>query len=219
VRDITTDPDSAVICNTVIGLAHNLKMTVIAEGVETEAQMQYLRGQGCDEMQGYFFSKPVPAQAFAQLLAQDRRLALLPAEPTQRTVLLVDDDVNVLSALKRLLSHEGYRIITVGSAREGLEALATQSVQVILSDQRMPEMSGSEFLDRVRVLYPQTMRIILSGHADFESDVDAVNRGAIYRFFTKPWNDATLRGEIRAAFRRHALIHGPAPAPFVAEAA
>ncbi|MFX8685137.1 EAL domain-containing protein, partial [Acinetobacter baumannii] len=80
------DSDSAVICNTIIGLAHSLKMTVIAEGVETEAQMQYLRRHGCDEMQGYFFSKPVPSQEFAQQLAADRRLTLLATEPAQRTV-------------------------------------------------------------------------------------------------------------------------------------
>ena len=216
VRDITTDPDSAVICNTVIGLAHNLKMTVIAEGVETEAQMRCLRRQRCDEMQGYFFSKPVLAHEFAQLLAQDRRLALPMTEQTQRTVLLVDDEPNVLNALKRLLRRDGYRILTAGSAREGLEMLATHNVQVILSDQRMPGMSGTEFLSRVRELYPQTIRIILSGYTELESVIDAINRGAIYRFFTKPWNDDALRTDIRAAFGHHTLIHVPAPEPIEA---
>ncbi len=87
VRDITADPDSAIICNTIIGLAHNLKMTVIAEGVETEAQMHYLRRQHCDAMQGYFFSRPVHAQEFAHLLAEGRRLALPTLSKTNRVAL------------------------------------------------------------------------------------------------------------------------------------
>jgi EAL domain-containing protein (putative c-di-GMP-specific phosphodiesterase class I) len=115
VRDITTDPDSAVICSTVIGLAHSLKMTVIAEGVETEAQMQYLRRQRCDEMQGYFFSKPVPAQEFAQLLAEDRRLALPKPEQTQRSVLPANDESSVLTGRKRMPRRAGYRIIAAGT--------------------------------------------------------------------------------------------------------
>jgi diguanylate cyclase (GGDEF)-like protein len=213
VREVTTDPDSAVICNAVIGLAHSLRMTVIAEGVETEAQMQYLRRQRCDEMQGYLFSKPVPAQEFAELLGDDRRLALPVTEQAQPTVLIVDDEASVVSALKRLLRRDGYRIITAGSAREGLELLATQSVEVILSDQRMPGMSGTEFLSRVKDLYPQTIRIILSGYTELESVIDAINRGAIYRFFTKPWDDAALRKDIHAAFHHHALIHGRELAP------
>jgi diguanylate cyclase (GGDEF)-like protein len=217
VREITTDPDSAVICNAVIGLAHSLRMTVIAEGVETEAQMQYLRRQRCDEMQGYLFSKPVPAQEFAGLLGEDRRLTLPVTEQAQRTVLIVDDEANVLSALRRLLRRDGYRIITAGSAREGLELLATHSVQVVLSDQRMPGMNGTEFLSRVKELHPQTIRIILSGYTELESVIDAINRGAIYRFFTKPWNDDALRGDIHAAFHHHALIHGRELAP-IAEA-
>ncbi|MES2298539.1 MAG: EAL domain-containing protein [Pseudomonadota bacterium] len=76
VRDITSDPDDAAICNAVIGLAHNLRMTVIAEGVETEAQMHYLRRHNCDEMQGYFFSRPLPVVEFGELLASGRRLVL-----------------------------------------------------------------------------------------------------------------------------------------------
>lgn len=82
-----------------------------------------------------------------------------------------------------------------------MELLAVNSVQVVISDQRMPHMSGTEFLSRVKQLYPDSVRIILSGFSDLETVTDAVNRGAIYRFLHKPWDDEKLRVEIQSAFR------------------
>ncbi|HJV92049.1 MAG TPA: EAL domain-containing protein, partial [Azonexus sp.] len=202
VRDITTDPDAAAICIAVIGLAHNLKLKVLAEGVETAGQMNYLRRHHCDEMQGYLFSRPLPADACAQLFAAHTTLEL-PAEAASeaKTLLIVDDESNVLQALRRVLRKDGYEILSAGSAREGFDILANHEVQVILSDQRMPEMSGTEFLSRVRELYPDTIRIVLSGYTDLQSITEAVNRGAIYRFLTKPWDEDLLRDHIREAFR------------------
>ena len=117
---------------------------------------------------------------------------------------LVDDEPDILNSLKRLLRRSGYRILTAGSAAEGLELLALNSVQVIVSDQRMPNMSGSEFLGRVKILYPDSMRIVLSGYTEVAALTDAINRGAIYKFVTKPWNDDDLRRVIREAFVAHA---------------
>jgi len=204
VRNLTTDPEDAAVCLAIIGLAHNLHMTVIAEGVETEGQATYLRQYRCDEMQGYYFSRPLPAGDFEQLLAQRRTLAL-PAQAVdeRRTLLLVDDEANILSALKRALRGDGYNILTAGSAQEGLELLSTHPVQVIVSDQRMPEMSGTEFLSRARDLYPNTVRLVLSGYTDLDSVTAAINRGAIYKFLTKPWDEEALQMGVREAFLHH----------------
>lgn len=209
VRDITTDPDAAAICLAVIDLAHNLKLKVVAEGVETEGQMNYLRRRGCDEMQGYFFSRPLPADALATLLTE-RQVLQLPQVPSgqQKRLLIVDDEASILSAMKRLLRREGYEVFTASSAREGFEILARHEIQVILSDQRMPEMSGTEFLSRARHLYPQTIRIVLSGYTDLESIFGAVNEGAIYKFLTKPWDDALLLENLREAFRYQGMANG-----------
>ena len=206
VCNLTTEPEDAAICLAIIGLAHNLRMTVIAEGVETEGQANYLRQHHCDEMQGYYFSRPLPVGDFEQLLVQ-RRTLVLPVRPAneRRTLLLVDDEADVLSALKRMLRLEGYDIITATSAREGLELLSIHPVQVIISDQRMPQMSGSEFLSRVRDLHPHTVRLILSGYADLRSVTEAINHGAIYKFLTKPWDDEMLRMDLREAFRHQEL--------------
>jgi EAL domain-containing protein (putative c-di-GMP-specific phosphodiesterase class I) len=205
VRDITTDPNSATIALAIISLAHSLKFAVIAEGVETEAQLNFLRRRDCDEMQGFYFSRPIPATEFGQMLREQRRLSFATgAELQVRTILLVDDEPNILNSLKRLLRRDGYRVLTAGSGAEALELLAANSVQVIVSDHRMPEMSGVDLLSRARDLYPHTRRIILSGYSDIGTLTEAINRGAVWKFISKPWEDEALKLEIKAAFEGRA---------------
>jgi EAL domain-containing protein (putative c-di-GMP-specific phosphodiesterase class I)/CheY-like chemotaxis protein len=205
VRDIVTDPHSATIATTIIAMAHALGLKVIAEGVETEAQLGFLRGRGCDEMQGYYFSKPVPVAEFAALLREGRGLTFgaSPGEDPSRTLLLVDDEINILSALKRLLRRDGYTILTASSGQEGLELLARHPVGVIVSDQRMPEMMGTEFLSRVKEIHPESVRMILSGYSELSTLTEAINRGAVYKFLAKPWDEEDLRATIKEAFRRY----------------
>ncbi|MEF8703444.1 MAG: EAL domain-containing protein [Candidatus Accumulibacter sp. UW26] len=203
-RDIHRDPDNAAIALSVIALAHNLRMSVIAEGVESEAEKDFLRARGCDEMQGYLFSRPLPAAEFAQLLASNHQLefaadAALPV----RTLLLVDDEAHILSALKRLFRREGYSVLTAGSGDEALDLLATNPVGVIISDARMADMDGSELLGRVRSLYPHVVRLMLSGYTDLLAVTRAVNSGELYQFITKPWDDSGLLKAVRAAFHAY----------------
>ncbi|WP_162888746.1 EAL domain-containing protein [Dechloromonas sp. HYN0024] len=203
VRDITENPVNAAIANAAIVLARSLNLSVLAEGVETEAQASFLRSRRCDAMQGYLFSRPVPAAEFEQLLASGKRMQFNDKlQESQQTLLIVDDERNILTALTRLLRRESFNILTAQSPAEAFEHLAKQPVQVILSDQRMPEMSGTEFFARVRQLYPDTLRIVLTGYTDLESVTGAINRGAIYKFLTKPWDDDILREQIREAFRK-----------------
>jgi diguanylate cyclase (GGDEF)-like protein len=213
VREITTDPDSAAIARTIIAMAHNLNLRVIAEGVETEGQLAYLRAHGCDEMQGFYFSRPVPAGDFEALLRENRRLPFPEGSDSasERTLLVVDDEPQVVAVFERLLGKEGYRILSAGGAEEGFELLALNRVGVVVCDQRMPGMDGIEFLRRVRELYPETIRIALSGYADMETVTDAVNRDAIYKFFTKPWEDDFVRESIRDAFRHFETSRGLPP--------
>jgi diguanylate cyclase (GGDEF)-like protein len=201
VRDITTDPDDALITSAIIGLAHNLGMKVIAEGVETEAQMAFLTRNGCDEMQGYYYSKPLPVDTYTDLLKENRPLNQ-PEIISGRVLLLVDDEENILSSMKRLLRRDGYQILTATSARQGFELLAAYPVGVVISDQRMPEMNGTEFLSKVKELYPHTVRMVLSGYTDLQSVTEAINQGSIYKFLTKPWDDKLLRENIQKAFER-----------------
>ncbi|MBU1986848.1 MAG: EAL domain-containing protein, partial [Proteobacteria bacterium] len=112
ISDVTINPVNASIVTATIAMAHKLGKNIIAEGVETEAQMAFLRRHDCDEMQGYLFSKPLPAEDFATLLRERKRLVFEEKEGVEvtRTLLLVDDDIPVLSALKRLFYREGYRV-------------------------------------------------------------------------------------------------------------
>ena len=207
VQDITTEPDDAAITQAIISLAHSLGIKVVAEGVETLAQLAFLRTRACDAMQGYYFSKPLAAEDLARLLYENRRLALPTPEThaPQRTLLIVDDEDNIRKALVRALRSEGYHILTATGPPQALELLAQHPVGVILSDQRMPEMSGVEFLSRVKAIYPHTVRIVLSGYTELESVTDAINHGAVYKFLTKPWDDDLLRENLREAFRHYRL--------------
>jgi len=210
VRNITTNPNDAAIALAIISMAHSLKLRVVAEGVESRPQLEYLRRNRCDEVQGFFFSRPLSAQDIGQLVLAGKALPPDPnqsAEPPQ-TLLIVDDDVNVLSSLHRLFRRDGYRILTAASPSEGFDLLALYPVQVIVCDQRMPGMSGTEFLSKVKDMYPDTIRIILSGYTGLEAMLDSINRGAIYRFYTKPWDDIQLRDNIRLAFHHYWLMHG-----------
>ncbi|OQA34819.1 MAG: Cyclic di-GMP phosphodiesterase Gmr [Betaproteobacteria bacterium ADurb.Bin341] len=211
VRDIATEPTSATIATSIISLAHRLNLQVVAEGVENDMQLGYLRMNQCDNMQGFNFSRALPADQFADLLRQEKSIAAARDQDDagRRTLLIVDDEANILSALRRMLHQEGYRILTADSASSGLEVLAQNSVQVILSDQRMPEMNGTEFLRRVKELHPNTVRIVLSGYTDLESVTQSINEGALYKFLTKPWTDEQLREQIRDAFRYYDAVIKP----------
>ena len=123
----------------------------------------------------------------------------------QRNLLLVDDEQNIQSALRRALKRDGYTIHCAGSGADALAVLASHKIHVILSDQRMPGMSGSELFGEVSQRFPETIRIVLSGYADFSAVSDAINQGAIYKFLTKPWSDSLLRGHVLEAFQRYEL--------------
>lgn len=118
-----------------------------------------------------------------------------------RTLLLVDDEENILRAIMRTLRTEGYRILTAANANAALEILRAHDVNVVVSDQRMPGLAGTDFLAAVKEKYPDVLRILLSGYSDAAVITSAINRGTIYKFLTKPWNDEELRLEIRSAFR------------------
>jgi FixJ family two-component response regulator len=210
IQDVISDRHDAAITQGIISMAHHLKLKVIAEGVETEAQVAFLKKSHCDEFQGYYFAKPIPLATLKHYLQQQRAKDLLPApdsaaESSTQTLLLLDDEENILRALTRVLRRDGYQVLTAIRAQDAFALLAKHEVQVILSDQRMPEMNGTAFFSRVKDLYPDTIRIVLSGYTDLTSVTEAINQGAIYKFLTKPWDDAQLRTTVAQAFQHHEL--------------
>jgi type II secretory ATPase GspE/PulE/Tfp pilus assembly ATPase PilB-like protein/FixJ family two-component response regulator/RNA polymerase subunit RPABC4/transcription elongation factor Spt4 len=123
-------------------------------------------------------------------------------------ILFVDDEVNVLKSMQRIFRQENYKLLAAGSAHQALEILEKeQPVQVVISDYRMPGMTGTELLKQVKANYPRTIRIMLTGYADVDAIMGAVNEGAVYKFITKPWNDHDLRLTVSLAMEQFDLIH------------
>ncbi len=120
-------------------------------------------------------------------------------------VLVVDDEPNILSALRRLLRANGYQVLTATGGSPALTLLAQAPVDLIISDMRMPEMNGAEFLRRSREIVPGAVRILLTGYADIGSTIDAVNNGEIFRYISKPWNEPVLLRTLRDGLERKLL--------------
>jgi len=119
-----------------------------------------------------------------------------------KVLLFVDDEANILNALRRLFRPLGYAIFTAGSGVEALELLEHQPVNLVISDMRMPQMDGAQLLEQIRIKWPETVRILLTGYADVASTMDAINKGEIYRYIAKPWEDNDI-----ILLVRHALEH------------
>jgi DNA-binding NtrC family response regulator len=122
--------------------------------------------------------------------------------PAPRKILIVDDEENVCNALRRSLRKEGYELQFANEPAQALEILKTNRFDLVLSDHLMPNMTGLEFLKLVRDRYPDSMRMMLTGHADMQTAIDAINHGEIYRFLTKPWDDTELKVTLYLAFEQ-----------------
>jgi EAL domain-containing protein (putative c-di-GMP-specific phosphodiesterase class I)/CheY-like chemotaxis protein len=202
VRDVTTDSDDAAIVRAIVSLSHSLGLVVVAEGVEEVAQAAFLRDVKCDELQGYYFSRPLPEETAEHLLRSKPRLDMGELEHAQqaRTLLIVDDEPDVRNALARTLHGEGWHILNAGDADEALSMLATHGAHVVLCDQHMHGMTGTEFLGRIKQMFPQTVRVVYSGINNVEAMSEAVKQGTAHKALHKPWDDDDLHEAIREAF-------------------
>lgn len=126
--------------------------------------------------------------------------------PTRKwTVLCVDDEPNILSALRRLFRSTGYRVLLAEGGAQALDVLAQESVDIIISDMRMPMMDGAQLLERVKERWPAITRLLLTGYSDVNSTIAAINRGQIHRYMNKPWNDDEVLLVVRDALERKQL--------------
>jgi diguanylate cyclase (GGDEF)-like protein len=223
VRDVETDPDSAAIVVSIISLAHSLRLQVIAEGVETAAQLAYLQRHECDFIQGYYFCRPLPAHEFEALMYAEKKLSidLGEGDAHPETLLIVDDEAHILEMLRIELEQDGYHILVAQTAAQAFDLLAAKQVDVVVCDQRMPGMDGIAFLSKIKGLYPATVRVMLSANSESKTIIEAINQGAIFSYFVKPCEATTLRAGLRDAFRfyhenslqgqamgHHARVHG-----------
>ncbi len=123
-----------------------------------------------------------------------------------KRVMIVDDEQGVLNALKRSLRSEGWALMTFSSPEEALNVAASETIDLVISDYRMPQMDGVAFLKAFKAIQPDSFRIILSGQADMAAVLHAINEAEIYRFITKPWDDAELKMTIDKALNHREIL-------------
>ena len=128
------------------------------------------------------------------------------------TVLFVDDEPLILKLIRRELFGAPFRIFCADSPTEALRCIAEQRVDVVISDMRMQQMSGLELLDAVRSLDPHAVRVILTGQADLDSAVQAINGAAVYRFLQKPWVPGTMEQEVLSCLEHGSRLRRQSPA-------
>ncbi len=121
-------------------------------------------------------------------------------------ILLVDDEENVLHSLHRALRDDGYQIFTAGSAENALPIIETEDISLIICDYKLPEMNGLDFLTKVYRKNPDIISILLTGHADLSMAVEAVNKGCLYKFILKPWNNEDLAVTVQRALEQRELV-------------
>ena len=141
-----------------------------------------------------------------EIMSETSPVTTPPAETdAAATLMFVDDEANILSALKRLFRPFGYRIFTAESGAQGLEIMAREHVDLVISDMRMPEMNGAQMLEKIREKWPETIRILLTGYAEIDATIDAINKGQIYRYISKPWEDNDITMTVKHALERKFL--------------
>ena len=207
---VTHSTSAASVSRMICELGRTLDMKVVVEGIETEGQLNHFRALSCPYGQGHLFGNAVDADEACALLASAK--PLFRAKPLEEGphLLLLDDEENILSALRRLLRRDGYRIHTANTPQQALEILAIHPIGVVVSDQRMPHMNGTEFLHQVKKLYPHTVRMVLSGYSEIKAVTAAVNEGSVWKYLSKPWDDLALREQIRLAFAEYKMLQDAA---------
>lgn len=122
------------------------------------------------------------------------------------TILIVDDEISIVKSLTRSLMDDNYSILTALSGEEALLKLKNNEIDLVITDQRMPGMSGLEFLKKVQLEYPETLTIMLTAYGDIETAIEAINEAGVYKFILKPWNEAELRLTVQRALELRWLI-------------
>ncbi len=204
VREVNSQPDDAAIATAVIAMAESMGLRVIAEGVENEAQLRFLKSKHCDEVQGYYLSRPLPAGEITKLFPHYQAMADQSALAGDTRVLLVaDEDRASGAAIADALGPEGYRLLVATDARTALDLLASHEVGVVLVDLHLAGPDGDRLFRRFRELYPRTLRIAMGEDYGTEDLIDLINEGAVYKFLQKPVALAQLREVLRKAFLAH----------------
>ncbi|MBI1889511.1 MAG: EAL domain-containing protein [Burkholderiales bacterium] len=196
VREITQSSEALAISQAILAIAHSLHLKVVAEGVETEAQLTLLSRNQCEEAQGYYISRPLSAQPCAAFIREDRRFDIekLMQLDSSHTVLIVDVQGDQADSLAAMLSASGYRVLSVENAEAGFEMLATNpSVTTVIADHHLSGMRGLDFLANIKRMYPDVVRVLAGKYTEVNHLLDVMNRNIVFKFLQKPWESEAVR--------------------------
>ncbi|MBL8258264.1 MAG: EAL domain-containing protein [Candidatus Competibacteraceae bacterium] len=205
VREVNLQPDDAAIATAVIAMAESMGLRVIAEGVENEAQLRFLKSKNCDEVQGYFLSRPLPVDELTKMFQRHQKNMTEPSAfaGDTRVLLIADPDPASLATLAETLRPEGYHLLTAGNAQTALDLLTSHDVGVVLADFQLSGTHGDQVFRCFRELHPKTLRIVMGDDCGVEQMIELINDGAIYKFLRKPLSGSLLREVLRKAFLTH----------------
>lgn len=181
-------------------LAHALHLQVVVKGVEAPGEVALFRQLGASHAQGFLISKPLPEEDMRELTRRQQPIAPRSTNTGQPHLLMLDDEAHIISALRRCFRREGWEVHGTTSPAEAFQLLAQHPIGVVLCDQRMPEMNGTEFLRKVLISHPQAVRILLTGYSEVSAVTSAINEGAVWKVLAKPWDDEQLRRDVQQAF-------------------
>ena len=202
VGHMTEDPDCAAIVTAIVTLAHSLGLRVIVEGIEDAAQLAFIQGRQADAVQGFHLSPALPIEQIIAWLHAPRMPPLKPAN-TMTTILILEDNEAEQELYRLLLEQAGYRVIYTDTAESALRMMAQQCVHVLLVDYVLPGIDGIEFLRRVRTIYPDAVRLLISAQADKDSLARAINEGGVFQYMQKPASANTLLSAVSHALVLH----------------
>ena len=201
-RNVNRVPEDAAIVRSTIALAHNLGMRVLAEGVETESQLRFLARYGCDQMQGYLFSRPTEPAVVETAVMERSDLRPLNPQLQIRTngVLVLEDELVEQMLMRDLLEDAGYRVYIAANLDSAITLMGTEAIDVIVSDYYLEKETGVDILERISRFYPEVPSIVVSGSSEQSVVVEAINRAAIRGFLAKPVQPELLLRLLRSIF-------------------
>ena len=124
----------------------------------------------------------------------------------KHTILMIDDDELFIDGFQQMLSDENYNVITAASGQKGLDILKKQQISMVICEYKIPLMNGLEFLERVRIIYPDILTIMVTDHADIELAIKAINEAGVYKFLLKPWDDINFKNTIKKTLESFQVI-------------
>ena len=213
IRELAPDTDDMAIVRSTLSMAHHLGLRVVAEGVESNTQLNTLSNLGCDQAQGFLIGRPMPAKAMARLLrgspssqSSQQLRGLL-----SRRVVLVEDDPAQLQVLSAYLTDLGWKVFSMQSAEEARPLIGDGNIHLLLADYRLPGEDGIALLEHARRHHPEVVRVLISGSEDPAVIADAINRGGIFRYLPKPCTKQTLADLCEAGFALAKLLRQAGP--------